>query len=354
MAFMINSHVYLMTAQNLPKRFYQTPLERFFHGLAEGINFYNRYDKANWLARRINRGYYENQREILDEFIAFYSDEPEMRFMVHSIDFDYTPVEDPLISYRTQLQELILLKSIYQEKIYPYLCVDPRRRQGKELLKFVKPFLEERGFAGLSMYPSLGFSPDNEALSDLYEYAQTNQVSIVNHLDWQDHFQLGQEKYSSPETFSPVLKKFPNLKVCFTLLPTANTTNFASLVDGFRFRKPRHNKLPDWFYALQQMLEKYESVFVDISAVPDHSIGLYDFRNFRSRMLTGSDYSIGTKQKRKKIPFVPYEIKKPWTQNLERRDLKSSSLRGEKENAAPEVRFVSNTINTGADNERYQ
>jgi uncharacterized protein len=347
---MINSHVYLMTAQNLPKRFYQTSLERFFYRLAEGINFYNRYDKANWLARRINRGYYENQREILDEFIAFYSDEPEMRFMVHSIDFDYAPVEDPLISYRTQLQELILLKSIYQEKIYPYLCVDPRRRQGKELLNFVKPFLEERGFAGLSMYPSLGFSPDNGALFDLYDYAETNQVSIVNHVDWQDHFQLRQTEYSSPGAFERVLETFPTLKVCFTLLPAANTVNFPSLVD--RYLKPRHNTLRDWSYAIKYMLQKYENVFVDISAVPDNSIGLDDFRNFQSRMLRGSDYSIGTKQKRKKVPFVPYKIEKPWIQNLESRHLKHSSLRGQKADA--EVRFVSNIVKPRPDNERYQ
>jgi hypothetical protein len=352
MALTINSHVHLMTAQNIPKRFYQAPLERFFHRLAEGINFYNRYDRANWLARRINRGYYENQREILDEFIAFYSDEPEMRFMVHSIDFDYAPIEDPLISYRTQLQELILLKTIYQEKIYPYLCVDPRRKQEKSLLHFVKPFLEERGFAGLTLYPSLGFSPANEALFDLYKYAETNRVSIVNHVDCRDHFQLQQEQYSSPQTFEPVLQQFPKLKVCFTFLPTEIDNSFtSSLLAHVRIQRPINKKIRHWSSVVRMMLHRYDNVFVDVSAIHDHNLAR-EFSDFQYRMLKGSDYGVGTKQKRQKIPFLPYEIKKPWMQGLERSDLKRS-FQGEEKTEA-EFRFVSNDFNTQSDNEKYE
>lgn len=93
-------------------------------------------------------------------------------------------------SFDTQLQEVMQIKEYYPDNFFPFLCVDPRHKSGKDLLNWAKKYFEA-GFTnggtiypyfyGIKMYPSLGFFPYDIRLEELYEYADKNAIPIMTH-----------------------------------------------------------------------------------------------------------------------------------------------------------------------------
>ncbi|MEM6737873.1 MAG: amidohydrolase family protein [Bacteroidota bacterium] len=191
-----NTHVHLFTASFVPSGFYGRPAKNFFNkikwlvpvrefflNLLKFINPFNAYDKGNQLAKLVEIGALDSQQEVLENLRGDYDFNPNMNYVVLSLDMDYMEAGTPDINYLTQLEELTQLKYDNQHDIIPFVCIDPRRFEGELLVKFVKEYIEDKGFKGIKMYPALGYYPFDARLLDLYAYAEKNQIPIITHCD---------------------------------------------------------------------------------------------------------------------------------------------------------------------------
>ncbi|MEI9919660.1 MAG: amidohydrolase family protein [Bacteroidota bacterium] len=191
-----NTHIHLFHELCAPFGFYGRPLFPFVEKIVyfqkirrgliwilEHVNIFNTFDKANKLAAMLNIAGHETQEDIFLNLASNYQDFPEMRFCALSIDFDYMSAGEPLMNYPTQLYELSVLAYKYPKQILPFVCIDPRRKQGQDLRAFAKYYIQEKGFVGFKMYPALGYFPFDPALYEFYDYAEKNRIPIITHCD---------------------------------------------------------------------------------------------------------------------------------------------------------------------------
>ena len=265
MSKIYNTHVHLFTAAFVPPGFYGrkvksifesikwlTPVRETLLNLLKWINPFNFYDEGNRLANMVRTGALDSQQEVLDELRAYYKNDPNMAYVVLSVDMDYMGAGIPDLNYKTQLEELTQLKYQNQHDIIPFVCVDPRRHEGEKLVEFVKDYIEDKGFGGIKMYPALGFYPFDSRLHELYKYAQEEEIPIITHCDRGGIHYQGDENpisrlklisdlqkirslptdanlkiddflledkfhhnFSNPMGFYEVLRAYPKLKICF-------------------------------------------------------------------------------------------------------------------------------------------
>lgn len=226
-----------------------------------------------------------NDEEIFEELAAYYPG--KTKFVPLSVDFDYMKAGMPIKPFLEQLEDLRALKLAFPDQILPFIGTDPRRPQ---VLDLVKKYIIDYGFAGIKMYPSLGFFPNDERLYPVYEWAQENEIPITSHcipknpnhyrgkITDEQRQQAAQvpgynakeakKKYdfamyfNHPHWWEQVLKDFPNLKI--------NLAHFGGNVEWDRylddpFSKKRDNK--SWYYIIRKMIENeaYPNVYADIS-----------------------------------------------------------------------------------------
>ncbi len=128
--------------------------------------------------------------EILKEFIEFASE-----------NFDHTKqgvldkrIEHLETGFESQLECMKRLKKIHKDNFYPFFAVDPRR---EDIMDIVKKNVEksepsekdkkEKLFAGIKLYPPLGYSPTDPFLmgddeqEGLYCYCIKNDIPVLTH-----------------------------------------------------------------------------------------------------------------------------------------------------------------------------
>lgn len=287
MSFIINCHTHLFTFYHVPVRFIfgqrllastKAGRSRLAFALFR-LNPWNDYGKLDRLAVFIQNGNVDTQAEIYDRLSIYYPS--SARFVVHSIDFDYMGAGRSPIPFLGQLKELAELKRIHPKKIYPFVCADPRR---PKISSLVRQYIEKKGFAGIKLYPAMGFFPFDERLYPLYEYAQEYQIPIMTHCSCsgpvfgrnippkKERFHpktgaelIGKNKrhfadhYSTPENYFYLLKDFPRLKICFA--------HFGGDAQCKKYYKS--NELSEvrdnWFVQVSQLLRSYPNTYADIS-----------------------------------------------------------------------------------------
>jgi predicted TIM-barrel fold metal-dependent hydrolase len=89
--------------------------------------------------------------------------------------------------FTIQYEEIIKIANNvkYKDRIIPFLGVDPRRPNIKELVK--SEVGKGKLFAGIKVYPPNGFSPmDKElvGLDSIFEFCNNNQIPIVSHCSY--------------------------------------------------------------------------------------------------------------------------------------------------------------------------
>ncbi|MFW6457460.1 MAG: amidohydrolase family protein, partial [Planctomycetota bacterium] len=96
-------------------------------------------------------------------------------------------------------------------RLLPFIAADPRR---DNVVDLVTKNLERECFAGVKMYPVMGFTPDDRRLYPLYEYCEHHDVPITTHCQWggipglHDYYDL-----ADPDYWETVLDDFPALTV---------------------------------------------------------------------------------------------------------------------------------------------
>ena len=158
------------------------------------------------------------------------------------IDFSKWLDEEPNTSLEQQfkLAELIQTKSGVLN-IHFFAPFDPARlvvENGNNYMELIEHYVMEQGFAGIKMYPPMGFLPYgnqlrglsdfpehlrsrnfgknlDEALSQFYDWANEYRVPILSHASHSNSPGGSHNKFADSENWRPVLRQYPNLKVCF-------------------------------------------------------------------------------------------------------------------------------------------
>lgn len=182
---MINIHTHTFTFRHVPKHFLPFCLVRFFMNrslsrpivkLLNEIHPFIDKDVLNRFSKFVNIGSKKTQEDIFLSLIE--KNVSGTKFCVLSMDMDNMGAGSPKESFIRQLEDLVDLKKKYGDIILPFICVDPRR---KNILDVVKRYIEEKQFAGIKLYPSLGYYPFDNRLHSVYRYAELNKIPVTTH-----------------------------------------------------------------------------------------------------------------------------------------------------------------------------
>jgi hypothetical protein len=215
----------------------------------------------------------------------------------------------------SNVQEFYRTNPETKVEIYPFLGINTQSYSYEQIKgyldKYFADYTPEKRitkdatstslFAGLKLYPPLGFDPwpdsdeERAKVELLYQFAEEKKIPITTHCDDGGYRIIEPElswKYSSPERYIEVLKKFPALKLNFAHLGQQYYRSYGILVQ---------NK---WRSKIYKLMLEYPNVYSDISysainknyyKILSKEIEMYikkDQRIIVSRILFGSDFNL--------------------------------------------------------------
>jgi predicted TIM-barrel fold metal-dependent hydrolase len=317
----VNCHTHVFTIDHVPRKFLPLGLPVAMRSaairgamttLARAAWPFSNKDQLNRLARFIDCTFGRSQADLFDELAAFYP--RDTRFIVLSMDMAFMGAGEPPVDLPAQLADLAALKRKHGDRILPFIAVDPRR---PEVMDLVREHIEEHDFAGIKLYPPLGFWPQDPRLDEVYAYAAERGVPILTHCarggvyfkgdltramrtppgapeplpaapnrDFTDHF-------AAPEHFRPVLQRHLCLRICFAHYgSTIDWTNY--LAEPWRHSDEA--KAGNWIHDIHRLMREHEGVYTDISytlveerIIPLLKVFLHNPLH-RSRCLFGTDF----------------------------------------------------------------
>ncbi|MDA1027683.1 MAG: amidohydrolase family protein [Bacteroidetes bacterium] len=249
----------------------------------------------NWLTyltgtRRFERlaafagvGSMDSQEDIFNVLQGYYSSDTE--FIVLPMDFAYMGAGPSRQTYLDQLGELRQLKRdpIIGPRIHPFVAVDPRR---PDFFEVARDFVENQGFAGIKVYPALGFFPFDDRLTKLWQWAESEQIPVMSHCSRGGVYFRGTsseierpsslpndfsftgpntkwtDQLSDPVGFRRVLRSFPNLKVCL-----AHMGGEDECEQWLSEPWPFHLRQSNWLSVILGLMKEFPNVYTDLSYV---------------------------------------------------------------------------------------
>lgn len=184
----------------------------------------------------------------------------------------------------------------YPGRIFPFFAVNTNRPGFYELMV---DCLEHKGFIGLKLYPSLGYSVspvDNPAMKRVLDYCAANDIPLLMHCS-QGGFYARKEfiPNSDPKLWKPILDQEPykNLRICFAHFGGGQNLVQASI--------PKDS----WTANILSMMETYPFVYADIAYHTEpmdgglkeknyfgHLRNLLSSNSTSQRILFGTDYHL--------------------------------------------------------------
>ncbi|MCK5312451.1 MAG: amidohydrolase family protein [Desulfobacteraceae bacterium] len=316
----INTHTHIFINKNLPLNALYIPylipflnksgIDRIFSIGLHTVWPFSKNDTLSRLGAFLLGGKYQKQEEIFKEMKKYYPE--DTKFVLLSLDFEYMNAGKVNKKYNfiKQLDELAVLKENYPETVYPFICADPRR---ENITSMVKHYIEKRQFCGIKIYPPFGYFPDDERLSDIYNYAIQNNLPIIGHTmlaapivhsrsrkeafkNISSRFPISKfvsqralcSYYSHPDNYERLLKKYNSLKL--------NLAHAGDIAESYYLPKKKHEK--NWYGLIKSMLNNpaYKNLYTDISfskpnKLLDNRIAkLLKNKATQRKILFGSDY----------------------------------------------------------------
>lgn len=289
---MINCHVHTFNRNAVPDRFlpgWLNPLANFLENKGTAVFLFRLFNtlRKHELALLVkkyhaflNVGGLKSQLEIFKHLQGFYP--VGTLFCVLPMDMDFMQAGVAKQPYLEQLDELAQIKKdpAYRNLIHPFVFVHPER---KGIFDIVKKYVEEKGFAGLKLYPPLGYYPFDKRLDEIYSYAEKYQLPITTHCARGGVFykgkitadmlihpktgeQLKQQKnkfftdaYTNPDNYRYVLERFPRLKI--NLAHFGGYDEWQKYLEGNTFE----DNLNTWYEKIIGLIRRYPNVYSDIS-----------------------------------------------------------------------------------------
>jgi len=321
---MVNCHTHIFTIKHVPLRFLPWWLKPIANVLVKQwlVNFL-KWLHLKGLAYLLNRFYNFKrigekgaQEEIFKHLSGFYP--VNTGFVLLSMDMEYMGAGKVPEKLEMQLMELAKIKEKYPTishpyRTYPFVFAHPER---PDVFDLVRKYIEDHGFAGIKIYPALGYFPHDPRLEKIYAYAEKNNIPLLTHctrggvfykgkLDVQRRTDPRTQKtypkqsnskftdiYSDPDRYLELLNDFPRLKLCFAHFGGAGEWDLF-------LRESWHGPAREsWFYKVKKIVcnEKWNA-FTDISytlADPKYYATLKSFliadKRLCERVLFGTDY----------------------------------------------------------------
>jgi len=315
----INCHTHIETSESVPDGFIPFITKwlskpKFSRGLARvlhKVTWWSNNDIFDRFMTFLNTGNYPNQKAIFDEMIGYYPD--NFNFGTCSMDMAYMGAGKVKQKYlEGQLAELAHLKEIYGNKIMPMVCVDPRR---DNILNIVK-WAAGAGFAGIKLYPALGYYPGDRRLDPIYKFAEENNLPIISHcgIDGAVHArgnikkllnQVDQSRkryknlwnyFGEPSQYIGVVNRFPKLKICLAHM------GGGSEVDKYLNTSFGPNK-DTWFNDIKKLIRLYpNNIYTDTSFTMANDrfhpvlLNMLKDKTIRNNVLFGTDFYMATQK----------------------------------------------------------
>lgn len=307
-----NCHIHTFTLAHVPRRFLPAPLGlvlrtpylwRPARWLLTYLNPFDTRDKYQRYTNFVRVASKRSQRQVFEAILPRYP--IGTRFVVLPMDMAYMGAGTPVTALDAQHDELARLRDAFPDTLIPFAAVDPRRPQ---LMTMIRTLVEERGFRGLKVYPSLGYAPDHPVLMHVWAMAAAQGIPVMAHCSRGGVRQRGLtdadlDQFTAPHRWRPVLEAFPTLRVCLAHM------GGGSEWDRY-FDDARQEGLPlerqSWLGQILTMLrdERYPGLFTDISytlfaferyAAP-LAVFMADERIARA-VLFGSDYYMAERER---------------------------------------------------------
>lgn len=193
--------------------------------------------------------------------------------------------------FRNQRDDLMEANLQRPGRIFPFFAVNPKRPDHFDLMKDA---IENRGFVGVKLYPSLGYPVNSDKMMTVYEYCEEHDIPITMHCN-HTGFYVEEDfiDYCNPAHWEPILEKHPSLKICFAHF------------DGHEsFSIPGRLEEDTWGRKILELMENedYSGVYADVSYhtdmmgapnLEDHYLQtlneLLDHPIVKNRILFGTD-----------------------------------------------------------------
>lgn len=318
----INCHSHVFNRDCVPDRFlppWLRPVANFLQskktsqGLAKLVSFFGRKNLAQLIKKFhyfLSIGDLRSQLEIFKLLQGFYP--LGTKFCVLTMDMEYMGAGKVAKPFETQLEELAAIKRdpAYTDLIYPFIFIHPERPL---LHTLVKKYMENENFAGLKMYPPLGYYPFDKRLDLVLSYAEQNDIPVTTHCSRGGVYYKGDIRdlkhpitgkqvpkrknkyltdiYTEPDNYYYLLNKFPDLKI-----------NIAHFGGYDEWEKYLGNTLVDedgevnWFTKVCDLVRSHVNVYTDVSytlfntqLIPLLKVVLQD-PTLKNKVLFGSDF----------------------------------------------------------------
>lgn len=320
-------HCHVFTLDIVTDRFFRIrfPIrKRFWRWLAHLVSRIFRHTSADAItniAYFVKLGSSDNAKIIAKKLFSYYeggTDCPGGNTVFCPLMMDLEPgmKGQATMGLQEQLEELAALRDEYPDTLLPFVAIDPRREDVEDI--FLKAFSQPHNFAGVKIYPTLGYLPSHPTLLKIFEVCQAKRIPVTAHcgsaavrayghrfksvlgvaVDDEDEFapvnrdiwlftrDAYAEFFGNPSNWEPVLRTFPQLKL-----------NLAHFGTGQEWESMLAGKNRTWTSRILDIMSRYEHVYADVSFdISDAAMfeGLRDRidRNalLAQRALYGSDY----------------------------------------------------------------
>ncbi len=319
----INVHAHIFTHKNVPVNF----LPLLLRPVAGWLKNEKLASALSWISEKIFRqrhwaelisryhhfiaiGEEKTQEGVLKDLIAQYP--KGTKFAILTMDMEYMGAGKVPQPFTEQLEELAALKRkpAYKDIIYPFIFVHPER---PNIFELVKQYIEVENFAGIKLYPPLGYFPFDSRLDAVFEYAEKKGIPITTHCARGGVFYKGKitddmlihpisgkrleknsnkyftDVYTDPLNYVYLLKKFPQLKI--NLAHCGGFDEWKKFIEGGQGEVP-----PTWYETVCKLMEGSPNVYADVSYTlytqelyPQLRVML-GIETFRNKVLFGSDF----------------------------------------------------------------
>jgi predicted TIM-barrel fold metal-dependent hydrolase len=313
-----NCHIHTFTTRHVPRYFVSIQLGLFLGRMVSALMRWNWFARSLiLLTKRLNpklndalerQGRFLQTGNLVSQEKVFRQIEKQYpsntTFVVLPMDMQFIGAGDPFDLFDQQHQELLELayQSEFKGRIIPFLAVDPRR---DDIVKTAEQNLGEGKFRGIKIYPNLGYSPSDPTLLKVYKICEERGCPVLAHCSPGGVWARGmterqRRRYAHPKNYIPILKAFPNLRLCLGHFGGAE-----EWAKHLKSRRESSGPYRTWVRWISDMIASgdYPNLYADISytafvpRVKGLYIDLVDYlkvmlsnEKIRAHVLFGSDY----------------------------------------------------------------
>jgi predicted TIM-barrel fold metal-dependent hydrolase len=311
----------------------------------------------------------KNQAEVFDMLKNSYADDTAIRFIALTMNMEYCGADTSTSGFEGQVEEVLNIKRQYPDRFLVFLGVDPRWETGGRSIKetveryFTTPLkindtTSVNPFCGIKIYPSMGYYPFDERLMETFEWAAQHRVPVLSHCNYLGGIYNNDERYirdhlSEKDPYSGEIYRGEYVKesgFCRWFIGTKTSNNnldtcsyfmepitFLRMMDYFKAKgaplklclahfgggnqikdresskKPFGAAKKNWFLQVKEMLEKYDSLYTDISyALYDKDIFdvIFDESNnpsYGNRIMFGTDFFLTEREQPEKNTYLNFK-----------------------------------------------